>query len=138
MSLTPTPVCVQTPRTTFTAFITSYVGGTIQTLLTAGPNGNKIVAITGANNGGAAKVAQVWDQQGGVNQLETSFQLASAAGIDGATPNGNIMSLWSGIPHDNDGQAYFFLEPGHTLGVSLTSTIGPGGTLWITCVNAEF
>lgn len=137
MALTPTPVCVQNPKTTIFLFTPGMSAGTVNSAVTAGPNGNKIVAIT-AINSDTAKVLSVWNRLGGVDGLETSFNVPANAGVDGATANANVMSLWQGLPRDNDGQAYFFLEPGNTLGLSIGVTLTVGKALHVAVVHGQF
>ena len=138
MALTPTPVCVQNPKQSCLTFNSTYVANTITTLVTAGPNGNKIVAVTAVNTDSGAHVLQLWNRIGGVDALLTSFSVAANAGNDGATANGNVMSLWNGLARDNDGQPYFFVEPGATLGLSMTSTLAVGKTVYTSVTNGQF
>lgn len=134
MALTPTPVCVQVPKTTVLSFASNYVANTITTLVTGGPNGNKVVAITALNSDSGAHVLVVWENGVAV----ASFNVPANSGADGATPNGNVMSLWQGLPRDNDGQVYFFIEPSITLGISMTSTLAVGKNVNTFCVHAQF
>ena len=138
MALTPTPVCVQTPKTTCFSFGSSYVANTVTAFVTAGINGNKIVALTAiSQDSGSAHVVKMWQIAGGTNQL-SAFSVPASSGNDGATNNANMFQAWNGLPRDNDGQVYFFLEPNQTLAVSMTSTLSVGLSVGLTLIHAQF
>jgi len=138
MALTPTPVCPQAPKQSTIALSGStYVANTITAFLTAGPNGNKIVAVLVTNSDSGAHVVQLW-QIAAVPILIGSISVAANAGNDGATNNGNLFNTMIGLPIDNDGQQYFFAEPNMTLGLSSTTTLPAGKFIYGSVTNAQF
>lgn len=138
MALTPTPVCVQNPKNSNLVFNSGYVANTVTTLITAGPNGNKIVSITAVSNDTATHVGQIFNVSVTGTATLTSYAVLPSAGNDGSTANADMMFLWNGLPRDNDGQKYFFLEPNQTLGISSTSTLAVGKTLTFNAVHGQF
>lgn len=121
--MTATPVLPQTPKFTPAAFTNADSANTKKTIATAGSNGTKVVAVTAASSDSSARIAQLWLTRSATSYLLTSFNVPITAGSDGSSVSANLMSLWQGLPRDNDGQSYFFLESGDTLQVSFTTQV---------------
>lgn len=139
MALTPTPVCVQTPKYAATFFSSTYSAGSLQLVYTAGANGSKIMAAMGINTDTATlHVGQLWVSRGGTNFLLGSASMAANAGNDGLTNGTNLLGLALGLPQDNDAQLYFFMQNGDTLLASLTSTLPIGKNVYVNVVGADF
>lgn len=139
MTVTPTPAFVQTPQLGIASFTNADSANTKKTIATAGANGSKVVAITATSTETAnARVAQLW-----LTRSATSYLLASAnvplnSGFDGATMGANLLALFNGLPHDNDGQAYVFLLSGDTLQVSFTTQVAAGKEVDVACQYGNF
>lgn len=143
MPVTHAGVFVQTPNKRPAAFTNADSANTKKPILTAGPNGTKVVAVSGTSTETAnARVAQLWlttnDSSGAHSYLLTSMNIPVNSGFDGTVAPANILSLWTNLPTDNDGQVYFLLEAGDTLEASLTTQVASGKEVAIFPVAADF
>lgn len=139
MALTPTPVCVQTPKFAATLFSSTYSAGALQLIYTAGANGSKIMSVIGLNSDTATlHVGQLWLGRGGTSFLLGSASIAANSGNDGVTSGTNLLGTSLGLPQDNDAQLYFFMQNGDTLSASLTSTLPAGKNVYVNVVGADF
>lgn len=139
MAVTHAGVFVQTPNLTPVAFTNSDSANTKKTIVTAGSNGSKIVAVTATSTETAnARVAQLWLTRSAVSYLLCSENIAVNSGFDGTTAGVNLMTIFSGLPIDNDGQRYFFLISGDTLQVSLTTQVASGKEIDVFPVAGDF
>lgn len=135
MAVSHQGVFVQTPEI---ASVTATHGDstnkkTIFTSATSG-SGTKIVAVTAISTIASNRIAQLFVAG---NEM-TSQTVVAGAGNDGVTANTNLLSLWTGLPVDNDGQSYFFLKAGNTLQASVTVAITTNKTITYTAIGADF
>lgn len=139
MATSSVPVLPQTPKITPITIVNAD-GTTIKTVFTAAANGSKIVGLSASNTDTSAYTLQLWLTRSSTNYLVASFGLGASAGNNGTTASVNLfsMGLIPGLPIDNDGQAYLFLENGDTLGVSLAGAIASGKTATVIAIGAHF
>lgn len=109
------PSYVATPKVTPQSWTNSDSANTKKTIATAGSAGSKVVAILATTTDGSGRVFDVF-----LNRSSTSYHLCSqtvpaTAGTDGLTSTVNLLALINGLPKDNDGQPYLFLESGDIL-----------------------
>lgn len=104
-------------------------------LLVPGANGSKVVSILATTNESAERLLQISLLRGGVNYWLASVLVPPNAGLDGDTPTVDVLNALAlpGLPIDQDGQRYFFLESGDKIqvgvgGAAVTAT----KTIWIT------
>jgi hypothetical protein len=127
VTVTATPIFVQAVEITPAAFTNADSANTKKTVATAGANGSKVLAVTATSTETAnARVAQLWLTRSAVSYLLASANIPLNSGFDGTTVAVNLLALFNGLAHDNDGQAYLFLMSGDTLQVSLTTQVASG------------
>ena len=132
---------VRQPRVSVQNFIQGVdVAATYKTVVTAGPNGSKVVAVIVCSQDTAnAHVMSL-----AINRSATRYPLGSAncaisAGTNGFTPPMDIIQ--SGplpLPVDNDGQKYLFLESGDTLDCTFASNLNTSQNLYVTAIFGDF
>lgn len=139
MTVTATPVFVQTPKITPAAFTNADSANTKKTIHTAGTNGSKIVGVSATSTDTSNRTAQLWLTRSATSYLLGSFVVNTLAGTDGTNP---AMNLFSGflmqLPADNDGQKYLFLESGDTLQVSFTTQVTSAKEIDVVAIGANF
>lgn len=125
MALSHQGVYVQTPEITPAAFTNADAANTKKTVATAGVNGSKVVGVMITSRDTSDRIAQLWLTRSAVSYLLAAASVVAGSGSDGTTPAVNLFdrTLFSGLPVDNDGQAYLFLVSGDTLQVSFTTQI---------------
>lgn len=140
MAVTHTAVLVQTPKITPNSWTNSDSANTKKTVATAGANGSKVVGLIATSTDTSARVAQVWHTRSATSRLLASVSVPAASGSDGTTAGVNLLgsTLMPGLPVDNDGQTYFFLESGDTLQVSFTAQVTSAKEIDVTCIFANF
>jgi hypothetical protein len=134
-----TPVLIQTPKwAPTTTFASTYTPNTVQTLYTAGASGSKLVSAVGLSTDTVARVLQLWITRSATAYLIGSFSIPAASGNDGSTPTANLLGLNAGMPRDNDGQVYLFMQSGDVLGASLTAAPAAGKFVYAWSMGADF
>lgn len=112
---------------------------TRKTLITAGADGNKVTGISmSTTETSVDHVMQFWVARGGVFSLLITVNLPLNSGFVIATPPVSAFALWTGLPLDNDGQKYFYLESGDVLSVSTTVTVTAAKQLDVMAVEGSF
>jgi hypothetical protein len=124
MAVSPLPVFPQAAKTTPQSFVNADGTGK-KTVVTAGTNGSRVIALTATSTDTVQRIAQVWLTRAAVSFLLTSVAIPIASGSDGTTPNVDLLStvLWPGIPFDVDPGNFLYLESGDTLQVSMTVAV---------------
>lgn len=145
MAVTPTPVFVQTPKITPQSFVQGTdAAGTYKTIFTAGANGSKITAVlANTTDGTASHVLTLRLNRSATGYTLINVTLPINAGGDGATASidvlaGGSASLLAGLPVDNDGQKYIFLESGDTLEMTFATALTTGKNIYVVAVGANF
>jgi hypothetical protein len=135
--LSATPAFVATPKITPVSILPADTT-TKKTVCTAGASGTKVVALLGTSTDTSNRIVQVWLNRSATNYLLASYTLQLASGSDGSTGTQNLLSNIQGLPRDNDGQIYLFLEFGDTLQVSTTTTVTAAKEIDVTCISGNF
>lgn len=139
MAVTHAGVFAQTPKITPAAFTNADSANTKKTIVTAGSDGSKVVAVTATSTETAnARVAQIWLTRSATSYLLASCNIPVNSGFDGTVATVNLLSLFTGLPTDNDGQVYLFLESGDTLQASTTTQVASGKEVDITAIFGNF
>lgn len=139
MAVSYNPVFPQTPKVSMTT-IANGDGTTAKTLVTAGSNGTKVVALQICSDDTSARVVQIGVTRSATFTLLGSVNVPTLAGTDGTTPavNGHSLVYNPGLPLDNDGETYIFLQSGDTLQVKTTTTVTAAKTVSLTAFHADF
>jgi hypothetical protein len=117
-----TPVFAATPKITPISILPADTT-TKKTVCTAGASGAKVVALLVSSTDSAARVVQLYLNRSSTDYLLGAWNITALSGSDGATGTQNLLAIVSGLPHDNDGQPYIFLENGDLLKVATTTTV---------------
>jgi hypothetical protein len=111
----------------------------LKTVVTGAAAGSKVVALIAASDDTSAR-----DVTFGVTKSATFYPLASktipiTAGTIAATPPVNLLdpSIIPGLPVDNDGQPYIFLETGDTLQAKSLTTVTSGKLISLTAIHGD-
>lgn len=110
-----TPAFASTPKITPQSWTNSDSAATKKTIATAGASGSKVVAVLAAGNDTTARVFRIYMSRSSASYQVGAATVAITSGTDGATTTTNLFSLIPGLPRDNDGQPYMFLESGDLL-----------------------
>lgn len=145
MAVTATPVFVQTPKITPQNFVQGTdSAGTYKTIYTAGANGSKITAIMVAtDDGSATHVLSLALTRSATDYLFGAYTLPVSSGTDGSTAGIDLLrggpnTLIPGLPVDNDGQRYLFLESGDTLRLTFATALTASKRINVVTVGADF
>jgi hypothetical protein len=139
MSVSHSPVLVQTPKITPAAFTNADSANAKKTIVTAGADGTKVVAVVAASTDTSARTAQLWLTRSATSYLLGSKTVAIGAGSDGASASANLLELLAAaLPLDNDGQHYVLLESGDTLQVSFTAQVTSTKEIDVTAIAGNF
>lgn len=136
MPVTHQGVFVQTPEIAFVTatHLSSTNKVTIFTSATSG-QGTKIVAISATSTLTTSnRTCQLFI----AGNLVASTTIASNAGNSGSVAPANLLSIWSALPVDNDGQRYVFLKPGNTLQAAVTVAITTSKSITLAAIGADF
>jgi hypothetical protein len=139
MATSPIPVLVQAPKIGLVQ-IANADASTQKVVVTAGANGTKVVSLTAASSDTAARVLQISVGRGGTNYIIGSVSVPAGAGTNGTSPSVNLLAstLLPGLPVDNDGQPYVFLQTGDVLQVSSTTTVTSNTLVHLSAIEADF
>lgn len=140
MATISVPSFVQTPQLDITIYGSGDTN-TNKTIFTAGSNGSKVVGIVGSNSDGDRTFSLRLKRGSTVAQL-TSVLLASGAGNISSIPSIDFLNSTNlpGLPVDNDGQRYLFLESADiiSVGLILTSGMTQGKDAYFTVIAGDF
>lgn len=137
--MSSTPTFVSVPKITPAAFTNADSANTKKTIHTAGASGSKVVAVIVTSTETAnARIGQLWLTRSATSYLLGSFNTPINSGFDGSASGVNALALMPGLPTDNDGQVYLFLESGDTLQASFTTQVAAGKEVDVTCVAGNF
>jgi hypothetical protein len=108
-----------------------------KTIITAGAYGSKIVGISlSSYDPTTRQVLFSIGRAGGLYQLGTLN--VTLSGVDQPPVDAMTSLIMPGLPIDNDGQRYIYLEPGDTLQCLLTSAITAGRFMQAFAFGADF
>lgn len=138
MAVTHQPVFIQNPKITPAAFTNSDSANTKKTIHTAGSNGSKVVSILASSTDTSNRTGQIWLTRSAVSYLIASTVVTTLAGTDGAVLTVNMLATVPGLPTDNDGQRYIFLESGDTLQISFTAQVTAAKEIDVVAMAGDF
>lgn len=140
MALTNTVPFLQTAKITPAAWVNADSANTKKTICTAGANGTKVVGLLLTSTDSSARIAQIWLTRSATSYLLGSVTVPVTAGSDGVTAAVNALdpTMIPGLPVDNDGQSYLFLQSGDTLQVSFTTQVTAAKEIDAVGVSADF
>lgn len=145
MAVTATPAFIQTPKVTPQNFVQGTdTAGTYKTLFTAGSNGSKVVAVVAStDDGSATHVLTLAVVRSAVTYVLGAYTIPVSSGTSGAIANVNLLaggpsSLITGLPVDNDGQRYIFLESGDTLTATFATALTSSKRIDMITIGADF
>lgn len=139
MAVTHQGVFVQLPKITPQSFVNAD-GTNKKTVATAGSDGSKLVALIATSTDTANRVASIYLTRSATSYLLGSVAIPLASGSDGSTAGINLLSssLIPGLPVDNDGQTYIFLESGDTLQVAMQVAVTAAKEIDVLAVFGNF
>ena len=110
------------------------------TCITGNTNGTKIVSVTVTNTDSAARVVMLQVNRSGANVNIAAANVATLSGFDGVTPSVNLLSptYWPGLPVDNDGQYFFFLNSGDILQAAVKTSVNASNNVFLTVLGGNF
>lgn len=146
MAVTPNSIVTpQTPKITPQNFVQGTdAAGTYKTIHTAGSNGSKVTGINVVtDDGSASHVLTLALTRSAVNYGIGSYTLPVNSGTDGSTAGVNLLaggpsSLVAGLPIDNDGQAYLYLESGDTLRMTFATALTSAKRIDVVTIASDF
>jgi hypothetical protein len=113
--------------------------GTAQmTLITAGANGSKVVALYASSTDTAAQSLAVSLVRSATTYLLATVAIPAGSGNSAGTPPVNLLSAIMGLPYDQDGQAYMFIASGDTLVVNTLGTVTAAKTISALSDHGDF
>jgi len=143
VAVSNTAVFPQTPKRGMVQ-VANADGTTKKTVVTAGANGSKIVAVTAASDDTGNRTFNIYVTRSGTSYLLGTVTIPTLAGTDGSAPGidilgGGTTNQIPGLPVDNDGQRYILLESGDTLQAALTTgAVTAAKTVHLSAVYADF
>jgi hypothetical protein len=137
MAITPTPVYPQTPKNGHVQILPADASG-LKTLYTAGSNGSKITAVICSSTDTSARDVSVGVTRSAVFYALGTTTVAITAGTIAATAAQDMFTGIPGLPIDNDGQVYIFIESGDTFQVKSLTTVTAAKELDFNCIGADF
>ncbi len=142
MSLTTTPVFVQTPKLALVQFLQGTDNaGTYKTLYTGGSNGSKVIGMWENNNDpSATHLVTIQLVRSSVLYGGIAITTALNDGYANATPAKNLMSpsVWPGLPVDSDGNPYLLLQSGDLIQATFATAITSSDVINIAAIIADF
>jgi len=137
VTVSNTAVFPQTPKKGLVQIVNAD-GTTKKTVVTAGADGIKVVALNVSSDDTSNRTLQVFITRSVTSYLIGSAVITTLAGTDGSTLPIDMLALIPGLPVDNDGQRYLFLESGDTLQVAVTGAVTAAKTVHVAADAANF
>jgi len=134
-----TPVVLQTPKIGVVQIVNADASNQ-KTVITAGASGSKVTSLIAASDDTSSRVVQISVTRSSTAYVLGSVSIPAASGTDGSTASVNLLgtTLLPGLPVDNDGQQYIFLQNGDTLTAKALSTVTSGKTIHLTSNYGDF
>lgn len=134
------PVLVQKPRCEFNLIQTADAS-TYKAMFTAGASGSKVTSIWVTTNDSTIRTMLFQTNRSGANTNIFAYNIPASSistpPASGVQFIGNSL-ICPGLPIDNDGQPYMFLQNGDILQASISTTATSGRSFWITIWGADF
>ena len=139
MALKSFPTFVNAPKTGLVQIVNADASGQ-KTVLAAGADGSKVTSLRACSDDTAARVLQISKLRSGTNYVIGSVNVPAASGTDGTAVAVDLMNstMLPGLPKDNDGQPYIFLESGDSLQVKSLTTVTAAKTVHVVADYANF
>jgi hypothetical protein len=113
--------------------------GTLKTVYSAGANGSKITAFSASTNDGTvAHVVTIYITRSAVDYILSAVNVPVNSGTNGTVPSVDLLSLIPGLPVDNDGQKYLFLQSGDTLRATFATALTASTKIDVVAIGADF
>jgi hypothetical protein len=142
MAVTNTAIFPQAPKRGMVQAVNADGTGK-KAVVTAGANGAKVVSLTAASDDTSNRSFGIYVTRSATDYLLGTVTVPLAAGTDGSTPSvdllgGGTANLIPGLPVDNDGQRYIFLENGDVLKVAALVAVTAAKTVHFQANYADF
>ena len=137
MAVTNTAVFAQRPRKAVAQLLTGDSTNK-KALVTAGADGSKLVSLSASSDDTSNRTIQLFITRSSTDYLIGTAVVPTLAGTDGATLPVDMLSLIPGLPVDNDGQRYLFLESGDALKVATTVAVTAAKAVHLAADYADF
>ena len=141
-AITPNSVVsAQTPTLGVVQFLQGTdSAGTYKTLYTGNANGSKIVSLTGTtNDASSAHLVTCEVVLSAVKYGGVAVNIPVSSGFTAAAVPVNILSAWTGLPLDSDGNPYIFLpSASYTLQCTFATNLTTGKVLNLQAVSSDF
>lgn len=131
-------VTAQTPNNGKQNFIQGTdSAGTYKTVYTGGANGSKCTGISVANNDASATHIITFEITNGGNTYHTVTITTASPGA-GAYANASVLSAWTGLPSDSDGNPYLLLVSGDVLKATFATALTASDEIDVLATCADF
>lgn len=142
MAVSNNPVFPQTPTLGLVQVVNADSTGK-KTILTAGANGTKVVAIRATSDDTSNRSFGIYVTRGGTDYLIGTVTIPTLAGTDGSAPaidilGGGTTGQMPGIAIDNDGQRYLLLMNGDVLKAAALVAVTSAKTVNLSAYGADF
>lgn len=134
--MSSTPSFASTPKLGVVQIVNADASA-LKTLFSAGASGSKLLAVIANSDDTSARVVQVYVTRSGTDYLIGAGSVTTLAGTDGSTNTVNLLGLCVGLPVDNDGQRFLYLESGDVVKVKSTTTVTAAKTVHVSAVAAD-
>lgn len=138
--MSATPEFASVPKLGLAQFLNAD-GTADKTVFTAGASGSKIVGIQVATSDNTLRYMQFKFSRGGTLYNLTAVAIPISAGTDvtaGAVPPVSVFQMCPGLPADNDGQRYLFLESGDLLRANMATAVTAARQTDVTVILGNF
>lgn len=137
MAVTATPVFPQTPKSSKVQILNADASN-LKTAYTGGSNGSKITGLIAASTDTSARDVQIGITNGGTFFILYTVSVPIGAGTVAGTPPVDLLNV-TGLPIDNDGQKYLYLQSASdTLQVKALTTVTTAKEIDINAIGSDF
>jgi hypothetical protein len=138
MAVTPTGAFPQNPKSGKVQILNADASN-LKTIYTGGANGSKITSVVATSSDTSARDVTIGISNSGTFYPFYTVTIAITAGQIAATPPVNLLPAGIGLPVDNDGQTYIFLQSASdTLQVKALTTVTSAKEIDINSFGADF
>jgi hypothetical protein len=128
-----------TPQRESFQFTHSITAGTYETVYTAGSNGSVVTALIESNNDSTATHAGECGIFNSSTQYGTSTTLTTTSpGAATSWNNANILSTWTGLPVDQNGNPFIILVSGDTIQCAWATTVTTSQFVVVTAFGGDY
>ena len=143
MTFTQNPLAtrIKQPQCALTAFSNASGNSTGLSIMTAGVNGSKVVAILITSTDTINHAMQLTIGNSAANVIMSGFNVVAAAGNDGLNPTCEVLvgTGMMALPQDDAGQKYFYVPASNSCYLTITSnSVTTGKNMYISCIYGDF